>query len=215
MGGASPQLQHPQKVKAYTTPTTTMFPSVAMMAIHSRTASLEERGDSSGWPWPLDVEWTLPGELNREYSVLKSSLDESMNAPPIMGNCKEKRQNEPGLPSGEDTLLEGPSPTGLQRSAIRRTPMHILTRKSQCFMLALVHACNPDTWEAEKQGNYKFEASLGDMVNSKLAPNQPNSNHMNNKPPPPAHASSFMADTCETTSHTKLDGSHPTGSHTP
>lgn len=93
--------------------------------------------------------------------------------------------------------------------------MHILTRKSQCFMLALVHACNPDTWEAEKQGNYKFEASLGDMVNSKLAPNQPNSNHMNNKPPPPAHASSFMADTCETTSHTKLDGSHPTGSHTP
>lgn len=29
----------------------------------------------------------LAGELNREYSVLKSSLDESMNAPPIMGNC--------------------------------------------------------------------------------------------------------------------------------
>lgn len=77
----------PQKVKAYTTPTTTMFPRVAMMAIQSRTASLVERGDSSGWLWPLEVAWTLAGELNREYSVLKSSLGESMNTPPIMGNC--------------------------------------------------------------------------------------------------------------------------------
>lgn len=101
--GAPPRRQHPslclQKVKAYTTPTTTMFPRVAMMAIHSRTASLEERGDSSGWLWPLELAWTLAGKLNREYSVLKSSLDESMNAPPIMGNCKEKRQNEPGCPA--------------------------------------------------------------------------------------------------------------------
>lgn len=45
----------------------------------------------------------LAGELNREYSVLKSSLGESMNAPPIMGNCKEKRQNESVLPSGDHT----------------------------------------------------------------------------------------------------------------
>ena len=79
----------PQKVKAYTTPTTTMFPSVAMMAIHSKTASLEDRGGSSGWPWPLAAAWTLAEELNREYSVLKSSLGESMKAPPIMGSCKE------------------------------------------------------------------------------------------------------------------------------
>lgn len=78
--------------------------------------------------------------------------------------------------------------------------------KSGCFMQALVHACNPDTWEAEKLGTYKLKASLGYMVNSKLAQTQPKSNQMNSKP---------RADACETTSHTRLDGSHPTGSHPP
>lgn len=48
----------------------------------------------------------LAGELNREYSVLKSSLGESMNAPPIMGNCKKKEQNEPGLSSRDHTFPE-------------------------------------------------------------------------------------------------------------
>lgn len=76
-----------QKVKAYTTPTTTMFPSVAMMAIQSSTASLEDLGGSSGCPWPLEAACTLVEELKREYSVLKSSLGESMKAPPIMGSC--------------------------------------------------------------------------------------------------------------------------------
>ena len=83
-----------QKVKAYTTPTTTMFPSVAMMAIQSSTASLEDLGGSSGCPWPLEAACTLVEELKREYSVLKSSLGESMKAPPIMGSWEEgEREN--------------------------------------------------------------------------------------------------------------------------
>lgn len=136
-----------QKVKAYTTPTTTMFPSVAMMAIHSRTASLEERGDSSGWPWPLEVAWMLAGELNREYSVLKSSLGESMNAPPIMGNCKKKEQNEPGLSSRDHTFPEGNSPRGLQGSAFHTAQTHVKLSVSASY----VHAYNPDPWEPKQE----------------------------------------------------------------
>jgi hypothetical protein len=39
----------------------------------------------------------LAEELNREYSVLKSSLGESMNAPPIMGSCRKKTECQLGL----------------------------------------------------------------------------------------------------------------------
>lgn len=91
--GGEGRVLEPQKVKAYTTPTTTMLPSVAMMAIQSKTASLEDRGGSSGWPWPPEAAWTLGEELKSEYSVLKSSLGESMKAPPIMGSWGGQREN--------------------------------------------------------------------------------------------------------------------------
>lgn len=82
-----PLLLSSQNVKAYTTPTTTMFPIVAIIAIHNKMASFEERDASSGWFGPEAAAWTFADELNKEYSVLKSSLGESINAPPITGIC--------------------------------------------------------------------------------------------------------------------------------
>lgn len=79
-----------QNVKAYTTPTTTIFPIVAIMAIHNKMASFEERAASSGWFGMEAAAWTLAEELNKEYSVLKSSLGESIKAPPITGICGGK-----------------------------------------------------------------------------------------------------------------------------
>lgn len=59
-----------QKVKAYTTPTTTMFPMVAVMAIQSQMAS-RDMGSLSGWSWAaMEAAWTLAEELKREWSVL-------------------------------------------------------------------------------------------------------------------------------------------------
>lgn len=53
-------------------------------------ASFEERDVSSGGFCMEEAAWTLADELNREYSVLKSSLGESIKAPPITGSCEEK-----------------------------------------------------------------------------------------------------------------------------
>lgn len=77
-------------MKAYTTPTTTIFPIVAMIAIHNNMASFEDRDVSSGGFCMEEAAWTLADELNKEYSVLKSSFGESIKAPPITGSCKEE-----------------------------------------------------------------------------------------------------------------------------
>lgn len=61
----------PQKVKAYTTPTTTMLPMVAVMAIQSQMASRDMGCCSSGWLWvAMEAAWTLADELKSEWSVL-------------------------------------------------------------------------------------------------------------------------------------------------
>ena len=53
-------------------------------------ASFEERDVSSGGFCMEEAAWTLADELNKEYSVLKSSLGESIKAPPITGSCEER-----------------------------------------------------------------------------------------------------------------------------
>lgn len=70
-----------------------MFPIVAIIAIHNKMASFEERDASSGWFVIEAAAWTLADELNKEYSVLKSSLGESINAPPITGICGSRMYN--------------------------------------------------------------------------------------------------------------------------
>lgn len=70
-----------------------MFPIVAIIAIHNKIASFEERDASSGWFGIEVAAWTLEDELNKEYSVLKSSLGESINAPPITGICGCRNYN--------------------------------------------------------------------------------------------------------------------------
>lgn len=79
-------------MKAYTTPTTTIFPIVAMIAIHNNMASFEDRDVSSGGFCMEEAAWTLADELNKEYSVLKSSFGESIKAPPITGSCAAMKE---------------------------------------------------------------------------------------------------------------------------
>lgn len=63
--------RYTQNVNAYTTPTTTMFPMVAVMAIQSQMASRDMDSGSSGGLWAaMEAAWTLADELNREWSVL-------------------------------------------------------------------------------------------------------------------------------------------------
>lgn len=53
-------------------------------------ASFEDRDVSSGGFCMEEAAWTLADELNKEYSVLKSSFGESIKAPPITGSCEEE-----------------------------------------------------------------------------------------------------------------------------
>lgn len=39
-----------------------------------------------------EAAWTLADELNKEYSVLKSSFGESIKAPPITGSCAAMKE---------------------------------------------------------------------------------------------------------------------------
>jgi hypothetical protein len=54
---------------------------VAVIAIQSQMAS-RDMGSRSGWSWAaIEAAWTLAEELKSEWSVLSSSLGESMKAP--------------------------------------------------------------------------------------------------------------------------------------
>lgn len=66
-----------------------------------------------------EAAWTLADELNKEYSVLKSSFGESIKAPPITGSCAAMKERSMLLLLPLELLPELPEGWSLRRIVLQ------------------------------------------------------------------------------------------------